>query len=332
MILVTGGTGLLGSRLLFDLAKADKPIRALKRKSSTMNIIHTVFKNEKKLLDQIQWVDADITDIIAIEKAMTGITQVYHCAGLVSFDPGDAQNLIKINRDGTTVMVNASLNAGVQKFCHVSSVAALGRSENENTITEYSTWKNSKYNSNYAVSKYAAELEVWRGIEEGLDAVIVNPSIIIGPGDWTAGSSQLFGQVWKGLLFYTEGVTGYVDAGDVSDCMIQLMKSTVSNERFIINAENLSFREVLTLVANGLGKKTPSIKVTKLMAEIAWRIESLRSLITRKKPLVTHETARNSRCSWYYSNEKIKTVLKKEFTPISKSIENTCRLFIENNS
>ncbi len=327
MIFVTGGTGLVGSQLLFDLTSAGNRVRALKRKTSDMIVIRRVFRKQEKLLEQIEWIDGDVTDLFSLEDAFAGVRQVYHCAALVSFHPSDYKRLMKINSEGTANMVNLSLQSSVEKFCFVSSTAALGKiKEGHSLLTENSFWKTSRYNSVYAISKYKAEREVWRGIEEGLKAVIVNPSIIIGPGHLDSGSTALFGEVKKGLKFFPAGSSGFVDVRDVAAIMIKLMANNIHSERFIINSENVSYRDVMNRVADCFGMARPAIRVGRILSEIGWRVEAARKIFSHEKPMVTKETARNGQLHWHYSNEKIKNTLGIKFISLYDSILTTCEL------
>jgi len=329
MILVTGGTGLLGAQLLFDLTKAGKKVRALKRSTSNVHTVNLIFKDHPKLQQQIEWMEGDITDTFSVDESLKDIEEVYHCAAMVSFQPGIFNQIMKVNAEGTANMVNYSLAHGVKKFCHVSSVAALGRTEEKNIVDENIFWKTSTKNSVYAISKYAAEREVWRGIEEGLNAVIVCPTIILGQGDWKSGSSQIFSQINKGLKFYTKGVSGFVDAADVTHCMISLMDKNIFGQRFIVSGENICWKDFLTDVANSIGKKPPSIYATKMLSEFAWRADALKRMLTGYKSLITKETARQGHLQSFYSNEKIKKALNFDFGPIKTAIEKTARLFLE---
>jgi dihydroflavonol-4-reductase len=277
-------------------------------------------------------VNGDVTDFFSVQEAMKGATEVYHCAALVSFLPGDRKKMMKVNSEGTAHMVNAATEEGVQKFCYVSSVAAIGRVEEGKTIDESSVWKASKNNSNYAISKYSGEREVWRAMEEGLNAVIVNPTIILGAGDWKTGSSQMFGQVWKGFRFYSEGINGFVDAVDVSRSMMALMEKNFFNERFIIVSENLSYRQVFTMIADSLNKKRPGIKVNKFLSGLGWRMEALRTFIQRNQPLITKETAESSQLKWTYSNQKIRRETGIDFMPVKESVQRVARLFLKTQS
>jgi len=266
----------------------------------------------------------------SLEDAMEGIEEVYHCAALVSFLPADKKKLVRINTEGTSNVVNAALENNVRKLCHVSSIAALGRPESQaELIDENLVWKTSKNNSVYAVSKYGAEREVWRGTAEGLDAVIVNPSIILGVAGPGQGSSRIFNTVWEGLKFYPPGKNGFVDVRDVVRAMILLMNSDIRNERFILNVDNIEYKRLFELMAAEMGKPAPGIKVSPFLSGLAWRLEKIRSMVTGVKPLITRETAHTAVQHYEYSNEKIKKELGFAFTPIEETISHFCRIFKE---
>jgi dihydroflavonol-4-reductase len=329
MILVTGATGLLGSRLLFDLALAGKKVRALKRESSRMNCVDFYFSSRPDLMTQIDWFDSDLNDIFSLEESLRGITHVYHCAGKVSFQPHDKSLVHQTNASGTANLINLCLEKKISKLCHVSSVAAIGRADSEKHNDENTPWKSAKHISSYAISKYGAEREVWRGVAEGLNVVIVNPGLIIGPGNWKTDSSMIFRQVWKGLSFYTDGVNGLVDVKDVSAAMISLMESEISSERFILVAENMPLREVMDRISDAFGKKRPSVHAGPFLTGLAWRIEYIKSLFTGAKPVITRETASSAQNKSYFSNEKIKRAIGYQFGDIRKSIDDTAVRFLE---
>ncbi len=327
MILVTGGTGLVGSQLLFDIVKSGNRVRALKRPDSSLQIPRRLFSSQDDF-NRIEWVDGDVNDLFSIEAAMEGIETVYHSAAYISFNSNDRMKMFRVNVDGTANMVNLAIKHGVKRFCHISSTSALGRTSGETLVDEECWWKQSKENSNYGISKYSAEREVWRAMEEGLSAFIVNPSIVIGPGNWKNGSTQMFSQVWKGLSFYSEGSTGFVDVRDVSKSALMLMDKGVKDARFIISSENMTYRKVFDLIAENLGKKKATIRVTPLMAGIGWRAESFLRLLTGKNPMITKETARSAMSHWIYSNDKIKKEIGIEFIPIEKSVKDASELFL----
>ncbi|MBU2649634.1 MAG: NAD-dependent epimerase/dehydratase family protein [Bacteroidetes bacterium] len=331
MNLVTGGTGLVGSHLLLELARKNIPVRAIFRDPEKIELARKVFEAYEdpgmELFGRIQWVKGDILDVPSLEDAMVDVDHVYHAAGVVSFHPKGRAMMMKINVEGTANVVNVALAGNVKKLCHVSSIAALGRAENDGMVDEHTEWKTSRENSYYAISKYGAEREVWRGMEEGLDANIVNPSIILGFAQPDQGSTQMFETAWNGLKYYTLGVNGYVDARDVSRAMRLLMESDIRNERFILNAANLTYQELFNIMADVMGKKRPSIKVNKFMSEVSWRAEKVKSLITGKSPLITRETARTAMTTYRYSSDKICERIGFEFTDIDQTIRELYQLF-----
>jgi nucleoside-diphosphate-sugar epimerase len=331
MILVTGGTGLLGSHLLLDLVQSGKPVRAIKRATSHTEMVRKVFSyyvsNPDELAGKITWVNADLMDFGAIEDAMQGVTEIYHAGAVVSFFPKDHKQMLKVNIEGTANLVNQAIESGVKKFCYVSSVATLGRAENNEVSTEETYWVPSKKNSVYGISKYGAEREVWRGMEEGLNAVIINPSVIMGPGFWQD-NSGLFRLVYEGLKYYTRGVNGYVDARDISKAMISLMDGNHFGQRYICSAENLSYQDFFGLIARHLGKPAPSVNVPPVMTSVAWRVEAVRAFILRVKPEVTREMATTTSQVYTYSSEKLCKTLNFRFRPAEDSIREICGFYL----
>lgn len=328
MILVTGGTGLVGSYLLHSLISDGCEVKALHREGSSFAVTKRIFgylgTNSNELFDRIHWVKGDILDIHSLEEALKGVDEVYHCAAIISFNPSEKAKMIKSNIDGTANLVNACLAQHVRKLCHVSSIAALGRADNDGFIDEQTQWKASKNNSGYAISKYGAEREVWRGAEEGLDVVIVNPSVILGAGEPTKSSVRLFHTIRKHSLFYVEGMNGYVDVRDVVKIMRRLMDSSIVNKRFVLNSQNLTYRELFTDVADHCKTALPKIKIPGFMLSLAWRIEKIRSRITGKLPLVTQETVRTSAHNYRYSSNAVKKTLNLEFIPVRQTIDDMC--------
>lgn len=323
MVLVTGGTGFLGSYLLRKLVHNGVQVRALYRKQIPVQL--------HDIQDKIQWVTGDVLDIGALEDAMEGIEKVYHSAAIVSFHPAMRQQMMKINVEGTANVVNLAIDAGVKKLVHVSSVAAIGRAKGSGVITEDGEWQESSNNSQYAVSKYLSEMEVWRGNAEGLASVIVNPSIILGVGFREDSSTQLLKNAWKEFPYYTAGVNGFSDVEDVADVMIALMESDIKGQRFILSSDNWSYYDLFKEMATQLGKKPPHIAVKPWMAELVWRMESIRSAFTGKKPLITRETARTAQLKVYYNNEKIQAALPGfKFTPLQQTIAKMCHAFLTN--
>ena len=316
MILVTGATGLVGSHLLVQLLRKNEEVKALFRSDKQIEKVKNVFAfyNQATLFDKIQWVKGDITDIPSLEVAFENVTQVYHCAALISFDPNDEHKLRKINIEGTANFVNCCIDYNIKKLCHVSSIAALGNpKEHETTITEETEWNPEELHSDYAITKYGAELEVWRGQQEGLDVVIVNPAVIFGYGFPKKGSDVIIQTIKKGLSFYTDGTIGIVSVEDVTKCMIQLMKSTIKGERYTLVGENIETKKLLEFIARELNAKKPSIKATKTITSIAWRLDWLISKIVNRKRKLTQITAAASHSKKTYDTSKIKSELQFDF-------------------
>ncbi len=317
MILVTGGTGFLGSQLLLDLSNSGASIRAIKRKNSII---------PEKLVDcKIEWVEADILDINELEGALNDVDKVYHCAAVVSFDKKDEQKMMQTNVQGTANVVNLVLDKKIDKLMYVSSIAALGRAGNNKAINEDNQWKPHKDNSAYSTSKYLAEMEVWRGVAEGLNALIVNPSVILGTWRWSEGTAKLFKMVKDGLKLYSSGSNGFVGVEDVSKAMILLMQSNISAERFVISSENIAYKQLLFGIADQLGVKRPSIKVTKPMAGIVKSFVKVAGLIPGSKPFITSDTLKTANADFAYENTKIKEQLNFSFSPIEEVIAKTAK-------
>lgn len=325
-ILITGATGFVGAYLTrFLVKKGYKNVVCMKRANSPMDLVSDI-------IDHVQWVEGDIRDVAFLEDILRGsnIKQIFHCAALVSFDPRDREDMYAINATGTANIVDAALECGVEKLVYISSIAAIGRVEHEKTVSETNKWQRSDLNTHYAISKYQAEQEVWRGVAEGLSAAIVNPSVILGSQFWAHGTGKLFEQVWTGLRFYTEGATGYVDVRDVVRFMEKLMVSDIENQRFILNGANWTYKKMFEHIAIILDKKPANIAVTPFIAQVAWRVEWLKSLITKKRPLITKETARTSATTFIFKNDKSLAAFPDfTYTPIALTIEETGRQFLD---
>lgn len=320
MILITGGAGLVGGALIKQLLSEGKQVTAL--------VNNTPLPEDKTGL--LKTVKGDILDVVVLEEAMKGIEQLYHCAATVSFDPRMRKTLFKVNVEGTANVVNAAIEAGVKKMVHVSSVAALGRIRKGETVTEKMQWTPETSNSLYGKSKYMGEMEVWRGIGEGLNAVIVNPSLIIGEADWNKSSMRIFKNVYDGFPWYTNGVTGWVDVQDVVRAMTMLMNSDILDQKFILSGENKSYQEVLYMIADAFGKKRPHKKVSAFMAAIVWRLEALKSKFSGKEPLLTKETVKTAQSAVYYDHAKILEYLPGfKFTPLEETVKRTCAFLMK---
>jgi nucleoside-diphosphate-sugar epimerase len=277
-------------------------------------------------VQKIDWVEGDICDIKLLDKALEGVNTVIHSAALVSYSPSEKNLMFQVNVEGTASIVNASLKNQVKKFIHISSVAALGRKKNQKVIHENSFWEDSTYNSNYAKSKYLAELEVWRGMEEGLDGFILNPSVVLGPGNWDSSSTKIFKYIWNENPFYSAGEMNFIDVRDVTAILFRLMEENKgSRERFILNSTSMPYKDLFFLMADTMNKKRAKYKAGPILSEIAWRLEAAKAFITGKNPLLTKETVKLSKNSYYYDNSKISKLLNYEFIPPRQTIEWACR-------
>ncbi|MDM1345478.1 NAD-dependent epimerase/dehydratase family protein [Myroides marinus] len=316
MILVTGGTGLVGAHLLLHLLQSEDAVRAIYRNEESIKKTKAFFalNNQAKLFLKIEWVKADLIDVPALEVAFKDINYVYHCAALVSFEPKDEKKLRKTNIEGTANIVNLSIAFNIKKLCYVSSIAALGETlAKDKVITETTDWNPELYHGDYAITKYGAEMEVWRGTQEGLDVIIVNPGIIFGRGFGYEGSGAFFQKVKKDFPFYTKGIAGIVGVNDVVNAMCMLMNSEVKNERFALVSDNISYQELINYIADLMGKKHPSIKVSRTSSVLAWKLDDFVSLITRKKRSFTRSLAQASHSKYVYDCSKIKNTISFEF-------------------
>jgi nucleoside-diphosphate-sugar epimerase len=315
MVFVTGGSGLIGSFLIPALVEQGHQVKALYR-GQVPDVANA---------SKVQWVEGDILDISQLREALQDVAYVFHSAGLVSYDPQDVELLQQVNVEGTANIVNACLEApGDIKLCHVSSIAAVGRPKGVAVLNESSKWSEGEQHSAYAESKYFGELEVWRGVAEGLQAVIVNPSVVLGPADWDRSSTRLFKYVYQEKPFYTGGIANFVDVRDVVEAMLRLTFSPISGERFILNAGQLAYKEFFQMVAKGFNKRAPAYKVSPFLAEIVWRLEHLRARLSGGRPLITKETARVSAKSHLFGNEKVRKAVGIEFKPLPETIAWSC--------
>lgn len=321
-ILITGGTGFLGAYIIKHLIEKNYAVRAIRRNNKLPSFIPaTVF-------DQVEWVEGDVLDVVSLEDAMEGIDTVIHSAAIVSFNLKEKNQMYKVNVEGTANIVNIALEKNIQRFVYISSVAALGRKVNGGEVNEEKKWEDTKANTHYAKSKYKAELEVWRGISEGLDAVILNPSTILGYGDWNNSSSAIFKKVYEEFKWYTPGVNGFVDVEDVAAATVLLMESNIREERFIINGDNWPFRKLMDTMADAFGKKKPVRQTTPFILSIAWRMEIFRSLVTGSKPVLTKESAKIGQSKTYFDNGKfLKAFPQFKFTPLERTIRSACEKY-----
>lgn len=323
MVLVTGGTGFVGSYIIKALVEKGYAVRAIRRSSKLPAWIHP------SIFEKVEWVDGDVLDVVALQDAMEGIDTVIHSAAIVSFVKKDRKQMYQVNVDGTANVVNMALEKNVRRFIHISSVAALGRTTDGGHVNEEKKWQDSKANTHYAISKFKAELQVWRGLNEGLEGVILNPSTVLGYGDWHSSSCAIFKNIFNGFKWYTSGINGFVDVEDVAKTSMFLMESNITEQRFIINGDTWPFKKLQDTIADAFEKKRPSKQATPFLMSIAWRLEKIKSLFTGNKPLLTKESAIVAQSQTWFVNEKLlKQFPDFSFTPLEETIKQACKKYL----
>ena len=323
MILVTGGTGFLGAYIIKELIEKGHAVRAIRRTHKLPFFISS------SLFEKVEWVEGDILDINSLEVAMEGIDTVIHSAAVVSFIKKERGNMYHVNVDGTANIVNIALEKNVRRIIYISSVAALGRTAGGGHVDEEKKWEESNVNTHYAKSKYKGEIEVWRGFSEGLNGVILNPSTILGYGDWNNSSCAIFKKVYEEFQFYTGGINGFVDVEDAARVIVLFAENNITEQRYIVNADNWEFQHLQNSIADGFNKKRPIKTATPFLMNIAWRLEKIKSLFSGNKPLITKESARVAQSKTYFENAKILKDLKGfSFIPLEETIKNACKLYL----
>lgn len=323
-LLITGGTGFLGSYIIKALIEKRYAVRAIRRSNKLP------FYIPKEIFDKVEWVDGDILDVISLEEAMQGIDTVIHSAAIVSFHKKDRELMYQVNVEGTANVVNAALEQNVKRLIHISSVAALGRTMTGGSVNEEKKWEESKANTHYAKSKYKAELEVWRGISEGLNGVVLNPSTILGYGDWNTSSCAIFKNIYEEFKWYAPGLNGFVDVEDVARAVAALLESNINEQRFIVNGDTWAFKKLMDTIADNFGKKRPSRESTAFLLNIAWRMEKVKSFFSGKKPLLTRETARIAISKTNFENGKLLNALPGfSYTPLEQTIRQTTQKYLD---
>lgn len=322
MIGVTGANGLLGSFIIRKLIQEKAAFVAFKRKSADISLLQDVS-------EQIEWRDLDLADPVSMDEALQGITSLIHTAAMVSFDPRRAAAITAVNTAGTRNLVNACMANGVTRFVYISSVAALGRMKGQHTIDEHNKWVENASHTAYATSKYGAELEVFRAQEEGLSTVVLNPSVILAPADWNKTSAKLFRYVWNKGRFYIDGSLNYVDVRDVATAAWLLLNSGIENERFIVNAGTVTFKDFFNAVAARFGRRPPMIKLSQNFLKIAAGFEAIMARMRRSEPVITTETARLAGSHFQYQNHKIKRSLQFEFQTLEKTLDWCCLHYMQ---
>ncbi|HWR32754.1 MAG TPA: SDR family NAD(P)-dependent oxidoreductase [Chitinophagaceae bacterium] len=322
MVLVTGGTGFLGSYIIKHLLEKGYSVRAMRRSKKFPSWI------DKEVFNKVQWVDADVLDVVALQEAMEGVDSVIHSAALVSFVKKDRKEMYTVNVEGTANVVNMMLEKNIKQLVHISSVAALGRTTKGMKINEEKKWENSRVNTHYAISKFKAEQEVWRGIAEGLEAVILNPGTILGYGDWNNGSCSIFKTIYNGFRWYTPGINSYVDVEDAARVAVLMMEKKITAERFIVTSDTWPFKRIQDIISDGFGKKHPSRRANAFFLGIAWRIERIKSIFTGKNPLLTKESAKVAMSQSSFENKKILKALPGfSFTLLDETIKKACEKY-----
>jgi len=330
MILVTGGTGLVGSHLLYHLIKNEEKVRAIYRSKDSIEKVKEVFSfytDDVTLISKIEWFKADITEVPAMIPAFKAITKVYHCAAFISFNPKDYREMRKVNIHGSAIIANLAIDAKVQKICFVGSIASVGDAVADGFITEECEWNKEADNSGYSITKFGAEMEMWRASQEGVAVVVVNPGVILGSGHWGSESGKLVTQIYKGFKYYTTGITGFVGVKDVVNAMLLLMNSHLKNERFILVSENKSFKDIFFLIADGFQKKRPLVYIKPWQTALFWRVAWIISKVTGKAPLLSKYSARSAHAVSKYSAEKIKKQLDFDFEKIESVVARVCKNF-----
>ncbi|MBN8782301.1 MAG: 3-beta hydroxysteroid dehydrogenase [Sphingobacteriales bacterium SCN 48-20] len=322
-VLVTGGTGFLGAYIIDELVRQGYAVRALRRNSSKLP-----FFIPQTTWDNVEWVEGDILDVVSLQDALVDVDAVIHSAAVVSFAKEDRRQMYQVNVDGTANVMNMALEAGVKRVVHISSVAALGRTADGGMVDEDKKWEDTKINTHYAKSKYRGELEVWRAMGEGLPAVILNPSTILGYGDWHSSSSAIFRNMYNGFPWYSPGINGFVAVKDVARATVAMLQNDITESRFIVNGDNWPFKKLLETIADGFNRRRPHRQTTPLLAAIAWRMEKIKSFFSGHKPLLTKESARVAHSKTRFNNQKILNTLPGfQFTPLEQAIHGACEQY-----
>jgi nucleoside-diphosphate-sugar epimerase len=319
-VFITGGTGFLGAYIIQCLVEKGIRVRALRRTTSRLP-----FFIPAAVWEKVEWIEGDVLDVVALQEGMDGMDSVVHAAAIVSFAGHDRDQMYKVNIDGTANVVNMALEKGVRRLLHVSSVAALGRTLTATTVNEAKKWEDTGANTHYAITKHEAEMHAWRGFAEGLEGVIINPSTILGFGNWHQSSCAIFKNAYKEFPWYTQGVNGFVGVEDAAEATVGLLQSGISEKRFIINAENRSFQSLFTAMARGFGKKPPHRHANKFLSELAWRLEAVKGAITGSKPLLSRETAKIAHSHTSFDNSALLQALPGfQYQSLDAVIEKAC--------
>ena len=324
MILVTGGTGFLGSYLIKNLVEKGLPVRALQRTDNFP------FYIPRDIYNKVEWIKGDVLDLVSLDDAMKNVESIIHTAAIVSFSKDKRKEMYQVNVEGTENVVNMALENNLKRLVHISSIAALGRTTKPEMVTEEKKWEENPNNTHYAISKHHAELHAWRGFAEGLEGLVLNPSTILGYGDWHQSSCAVFKNAYRSFPWYTEGLNGFVGVEDVAEAAVQALASSLNHKRFIVNADNWAFRKLFDTMADDFQKPRPNKKATRTMGAIAWRLEKLKSMLTGSKPLLTRETAKVAHSKTSFANKALLLALPGfSYTPLETVIKNSCEKYLE---
>lgn len=318
MIFVTGASGLIGSFVCRKLVEKGYAVKALKRNTTDLSLVQDI-------REQINWVDGDLLNVSEIGSYLKGVDKIIHCAAFISYDSRDEELMQQVNVEGTANLVNWAVQKKIGLFVHLSSVASIGKDKHSVISNEETQWTNDIKTSAYARSKHQAELEVWRAWAEGLNTIIINPSLVLGPGDWDRSSTQVFKYIEQENRFYTGGIVNYVDVRDVAEVTYRLLESGHYGERFIVNADSVSYKELFDTIATKMGKKAPQIQVKGPVIRMAIIIEKIRSRLSGNKPMVTDELEQVSKNRHIYANDKIKQAVGIEFRQLDETVDWTCK-------
>lgn len=322
--MVTGGTGFIGAYIIKALVEKGYDVRAIRRSNKLPFFIPS------SIFEKVEWVEGDIMDVVSLADAMQDVDTIIHAAAMVSFQQKDRNKMFRVNIEGTANVVNLALEKKISRFIHISSVAAIGRTKANEEVTEEKKWIDSNINTQYAISKHLGEMEVWRAMAEGLPAVIINPSTVLGFGDWHTSSTAIFKNIYQNFSWYTNGINGFVDVLDVARVSVALMESSITEERFIVNGDNWAFQKLFNTIADCFEKKHPTKKATPLLGEFAWRMEKIKSFFSGNPPLLTKESARVAHSQSRFDNSKILNALPGFiFTPLEVSIKKACEKYNE---
>ena len=321
MILVTGATGFIGSHLMCHLAEKDIFPVAMYRHESNKKRVWKLFQfkftDAEERYDKITWRKGDFRDFPSLDAVFEGISHVYHCAGYISLAQRDVKKLLEINEKGSAYLVDLCLSHSIKKLIYISSIAALGNDPSASIIDENTPWDKNTDKTPYAYSKYGGEMEVWRGMEEGLNAVIINPAIVLGKGSPIEIILQRFK---KGLRWYTPGNKAFVNIQDVIMVMDELMHSNIKGERFILVAENWTGKAVAQNILKAGNYNLSVISIPKGFFYFFWALEYLIEFLGIRKRFLTSAMIKGQYHQKIINGEKIKLFIDFGYSPISKLI------------